>query len=166
VLCATCVNINVLRNKSSLNVRPEKNSNVSKLEARMKFKKMLDIHNLSLVLIKIHIAIIDISCCNKICLLLPPLPLEIRCHISKCVHDKTEQAFNCWIRNKAKGKVHPATCHEGSDKELVVNAMPQTLYPWEWPGTHCRGDCMGPRAGRHMSRCRKSRSHPQKKFIP
>jgi len=50
---------------------------VYKLEARMKLKKMLDIHNLGLVLIKTHTVFIDISCCNKRCILLPQLPLEI-----------------------------------------------------------------------------------------
>jgi len=35
------------------------------------------------------------------------------------VHDKNEQAFSCLKRTKAKGKVHPTTSHEGSDRELM-----------------------------------------------
>jgi hypothetical protein len=34
---------------------------------------------------------------------------------------------------------------------------PAALYPWERPGTHCTGGCVGPRAG--MDRCEKPRPH-------
>jgi hypothetical protein len=88
----------------------------------MELKKMLDVHNFGLVLIKTHTVFTDISSCNKRCLLLPQLPLEIQYHISKCAHDKNEQAFSCLIRTKAKGKdkVHSVTCHEGNDREFLI----------------------------------------------
>jgi hypothetical protein len=121
---------NVLRNESLSDVWPVKNGTscwYPRPERMLAMsqtwkpgwnsKKMPGIHNLSLVLIKIHTAVIDISHRNKRCLLLPQLPLEIQYHILKCVHDKTEQAFNRLIRTKAK--VHPATCHEGSDMEMM-----------------------------------------------
>ena len=41
--------------------------------------------------------------------------------------------------------------------EWVVNAMPQPLYTWERPGTHCIGGWVGPRAG--LDWCGKSRPH-------
>jgi hypothetical protein len=37
----------------------------------------------------------------------------------------------------------------------VVNAMPWPLCPQEWPGTHCTGGWVGPKAG--VDRCWKSR---------
>ena len=39
----------------------------------------------------------------------------------------------------------------------VVNATPRPLYPREWPGTHCIGSWVGPRAG--LDCCGKSRPH-------
>jgi hypothetical protein len=39
----------------------------------------------------------------------------------------------------------------------VVNATPLPLYPREWPGTHCIGGWVGPRAG--LDGCGKSRLH-------
>ena len=39
----------------------------------------------------------------------------------------------------------------------VVNATPLQLYPSERPGTHCKGDWVGPRAG--LDGCGKSRRH-------
>ena len=74
---------------------------------------------------------------------------------------------------KGKGKVHPTTDHkvpEGEqmysstlpstlvlDKGGQVNAMPQPLYSWGRPDTHCIGGWVGPRAG--LDGCRKSRPH-------
>jgi hypothetical protein len=70
-------------------------------------------------------------------------------------------------------KVHPSTGHEGPegedrynstlsltstlDKEWVVNATPQPLYPQERPGTHYIGGWVGLRAG--LDGCRKSSPH-------
>jgi hypothetical protein len=48
---------------------------------------------------------------------------------------------------KGKGKVHPRTGHEGPEGEWVVNAKNRPFYPREWPGTHCTGGWVGPRAG-------------------
>jgi hypothetical protein len=39
----------------------------------------------------------------------------------------------------------------------VINATPRQLYPWERSGTHCMGDCTGPRAD--LDGCGNSR-HP------
>ena len=39
----------------------------------------------------------------------------------------------------------------------VVNATPRSLYSREWPGTHCAGGWVGPRAG--VDGCGKSRRH-------
>jgi len=39
----------------------------------------------------------------------------------------------------------------------VVNATPRPLYPRKRPGTHCRGDWVGPKAG--LDGCGKSRLH-------
>ena len=39
----------------------------------------------------------------------------------------------------------------------VVNATPRPLYPQKWPGTHCIGGWVGPRAG--LDGCGKSRPH-------
>jgi hypothetical protein len=39
----------------------------------------------------------------------------------------------------------------------VVNSTPRPLYPREWPGTHCTGGWVGPRAG--LDGCWKSRPH-------
>ena len=40
---------------------------------------------------------------------------------------------------------------------LVVKAAPRPLDPWERPGTHCIGVCVGPWAG--LDGCGKSRPH-------
>jgi hypothetical protein len=74
--------------------------------------------------------------------------------------------------DKAKGKGHPITGHEGPEGEQkysstlsltsaldgwVVNATPRPLYPQERPGTHFIVGWVGPRAG--LDKCGKSLSH-------
>jgi hypothetical protein len=39
----------------------------------------------------------------------------------------------------------------------VVIATTRPLYPFEWPGTHCTGDRVGPTAG--LDGCGKTRPH-------
>ena len=46
--------------------------------------------------------------------------------------------------------------------EWVVNATPLPLSPREWPGTHCIGGWLGPRAS--LNGCGKS--HPHRDSIP
>jgi hypothetical protein len=45
----------------------------------------------------------------------------------------------------------------GARRGWVVSTTPRPLYPREWPGTHCTGGWVGPRAG--LDRCEKSRPH-------
>jgi hypothetical protein len=82
------------------------------------------------------------------------------------------------LYRKSKGKVHPATGHEGPEGEerysctlsltsaldgrRVINATPQPLYPRGSYPVHCRGGRVGPRAG--VDRCGKSR--PQQELEP
>ena len=74
---------------------------------------------------------------------------------------------------EAKSKILPRTGHKGPEGGVevwlycffisgtrwrwVVNSTPWPLYPWEWPGTHCVGCWVGPRAG--LDGCGKSLSH-------
>jgi hypothetical protein len=45
----------------------------------------------------------------------------------------------------------------GARRGWVVSTTPRPLYPRERPGTHCKGDWVGPGAG--MDVCEKSRPH-------
>jgi hypothetical protein len=43
----------------------------------------------------------------------------------------------------------------GTRRGVWLASRPGRLYPWERPGTHCTGGCVGPGAG--LDRCGKSR---------
>ena len=83
------------------------------------------------------------------------------------------QTLRSTLQAVLKDKVHPRTCHEGSEGEQiysstlpstspldsgwVVSTTPRPLYPQERPGIYCINGWVGPRAG--LDGCGKSCLH-------
>ena len=77
--------------------------------------------------------------------------------------NQENRLLTMYCTGKGEDKGHPRTDHEGPDGEQryklysflnlgarwgwVVSATPWPLYPWERPGTHCKGGWVGPRTG-------------------